>query len=271
MSDQSFKINERVFEKIATAATNSVPGAVKQDAKLAGLAGRSLPRFVATIDRRANAVHFDAELAIAFPSPARAVVEEIRESISARVESLTGFSVARINVVIASFVADASGQRVTREDLRWHQTGIDARSIILPTFHVEYPTIQRRASLTPITLTRNTRVAHVQTPLPVRVRSYGFLDAVTPVALQPVRTPPPVQVTSPVSPATRAMQKVTVARAQPLKSVEVRPFPEVKVEVAARETPRSVTAPQPRSPIRPKVPEPTALKPITIQPFGGNR
>ncbi|WP_018297787.1 Asp23/Gls24 family envelope stress response protein [Corynebacterium lubricantis] len=260
MSSQPFKISERVFEKIATVATNSVPGAVKQDAKLAGLAGRSLPRFVATIDRQAHAVHFDAELAIAFPSPARAVVQEIRESIAARVESFTSFKVARINVTIASFVSDATGPRVTREDLRWHQTGIDARSIILPTFHVEYPIVQRRAALAPITVNRNEAISHVECPPRIPVQTDGFLDTVERIQLRPVSTPPPMRVTTPPPVEPQGLNQITVAPMQPLRQVSAPEFPERKVSVVPFQAPRRISAPQPIS-----------LKPITIHPFGGTQ
>ena len=49
MAELTYQLSERTVEHIAEAAARKVPGSIALDAKLAGLAGRSLPRSTTSV------------------------------------------------------------------------------------------------------------------------------------------------------------------------------------------------------------------------------
>lgn len=262
MSALPYKINERVFERIAMVSTLSVPGTTKQDAKLAGLAGRSLPQFTATIDRQGGVVHFDAEVAIAFPSPAKAVVQEVRETISRRVEDMTGFRVSRININIASFVAEDSGFKITREIVANHRRQVPVSGVTVPQLRVSSPSVKPSPTLSSISIAPPKQVSSVETPRPHEVVTAGFLDDVPELEIRTVDMPAPLRLSTIRTPQPADLTPVSTPEAAPLTPISTKPLPEVDITVV------------PFVPPQVQVPEVPALKeltPITTSPIGGTR
>ncbi|WP_257161932.1 Asp23/Gls24 family envelope stress response protein [Corynebacterium cystitidis] len=184
-NNASTKIAERVFEKIAVVATESVPGAITRQSKLAGLAGSKLPKYVATLDRPSKTVSFEAELAVQFPAPARAIVDRVRTTVSQHVLSLTGFEVARINVTVSAFAVCPLGDRITGQDLAGHCATIAPSPVRFSTTAPRQPRVKPPVKLRPVT-----------TRTPQTIRFSGFLDAVPEIhprspsvpELRPLRT-----------------------------------------------------------------------------------
>ena len=77
MAELTYQLSERTVEHIAEAAARKVPGSIALDAKLAGLAGRSLPRSTAYLNRRAGTVTIDADIAASYPAPIAAVTDAV--------------------------------------------------------------------------------------------------------------------------------------------------------------------------------------------------
>ncbi|WP_158268462.1 Asp23/Gls24 family envelope stress response protein [Corynebacterium liangguodongii] len=215
MVDSEFHLSERAVERIAEAAIRSVPGSISLDAKLAGLAGRGLPRVSALMDRRAGTVSFEADVAAAYPSPIAAVTDCIRAAVISQVRTLTGLEVTRVDVKVADAKAFAS--RVDAADLeRYRERGMDliarpvsvtgassrVRSVttpqprpLRPVIAPEAPQVRTRfvvapqPPLTPIQVSRTPRVA-VEI---VRTRPVTHPLAPAPLPLRPIHITPVVE------------------------------------------------------------------------------
>ncbi|STC69612.1 Asp23/Gls24 family envelope stress response protein [Corynebacterium pilosum] len=168
--EHTTRIAERIFEKIAVVATETVPGAITRDAKLAGLAGSRLPKYVAIMDRPCKKVSFDAELALQFPAPARAIVERVRETVSEHVYRMTGFEVARINITVSTFAECSEGHRITRQQLAEHSPTVWTTPIRVSTKKLRSFQVKQHAPLRPIVVKspRPLRPPAVPQPVPLR-------------------------------------------------------------------------------------------------------
>lgn len=112
------RINDKAVARVAEAAALSVPGCAAVDAKLAGLAGRGLPRVEVSLDRAASTASMSVEMAVSYPSPVVAVTEAVRAAIVAQVATLTGFRVTRVDVTVAAARHNAAA--VTRVAVERH-------------------------------------------------------------------------------------------------------------------------------------------------------
>ena len=117
MDTSFYHVSERTIERVAEVAASTVPGSRNIDAKLAGLAGRSLPRIEAHIDRTTGLVAIDAEIATSYPAPVAAITDAVRATIIAHIRTLTGMDVSRVNVTVANVESIDDGSRVTWDDV----------------------------------------------------------------------------------------------------------------------------------------------------------
>ena len=197
MTELSYHLSEKAVEHIAEAAISDVPGSVALDAKLAGLAGRSLPRATAYMDKRAGTVAIDADIAAIYPSPVAAVTDAVRETVTRHIHTLTGLEVTRVNIKVVNTKAAAPGSAVSAEQVAWYDSNI-----------------------TPIApqVTSSTHVRTVSAPTTHTVRSTGFRPGEK--ALTPVDVPDqpelarvgftPVAVTSPRVPAPQPLRQIYI-------------------------------------------------------------
>ncbi|MCT1425250.1 Asp23/Gls24 family envelope stress response protein [Corynebacterium sanguinis] len=124
MAELTYQLSERTVEHIAEAAARKVPGSIALDAKLAGLAGRSLPRSTAYLNRRAGTVTIDADIAASYPAPIAAVTDVVREAIRRQVSTLTGLEVTRVNIKVANAKPAGGRERVDATRLDSHPIDI---------------------------------------------------------------------------------------------------------------------------------------------------
>ncbi|EEI16039.1 Asp23/Gls24 family envelope stress response protein [Corynebacterium lipophiloflavum] len=124
MAELSYQLSERTVERIAEVAARSVPGSISLDAKLAGLAGRSLPRATAYLNRRAGTATIDADIAASYPAPIAAVTDVVREAIRRQVSTLTGLEVTRVNIKVANAKPAGPGERLDAAQLDSHPVDI---------------------------------------------------------------------------------------------------------------------------------------------------
>ncbi|WIM68076.1 Asp23/Gls24 family envelope stress response protein [Corynebacterium breve] len=219
MSD-SYRISERTVERIASVATKSVPGTVNQDAKLAGLAGRSLPRFTASIDRPAGLVTIDAEIAVAFPAPAKAIAERVRQTITSRVQTFTGYTVSRVNVTIVAFAPSPTGARVTRDEVRHHRVEATLRPIQVPSKSIVHPEVLPQQPLRAVSVAPALPVRAPLTPpkpvdvwvpqTPTRLPLVSDFPVVASYAPQPVVVPEPTPVFVPSVPEPLPLRPIAI-------------------------------------------------------------
>lgn len=192
MAELTYHLSEKAVERIAEAAIRQVPGCVSLDAKLAGLAGRSLPRVSAFVDRRAGTVALDADVAAIYPSPVAAVTDAAREAVMRHVPALTGLEVTRVNIRVANAKAAAPGEAVSAEAVAAHDTGVHPTPVKVRSSSSHIAPVE----LPPARAIRSTGLRPPRTPLaPVALPDRPELKAVgyTPAAVTTPRTPAPQQ------------------------------------------------------------------------------
>lgn len=150
MGDTDFRLSAKVIERIAEAAILAVPGSCTLDAKLAGLAGRALPRVVAHLDADARTATIEADIAVTYPSPVAAVADAARAAVITHVRALTGFTVRRVTIKVANAKAVSSASRVSAEAVAAHGDDITPKEIVV------------RSSA------KRVRSVHAPTPRPLR-------------------------------------------------------------------------------------------------------
>lgn len=199
MCELSYHLSQKAVERIAEAAISDVPGSVALDAKLAGLAGRSLPRATAYMDKRAGTVALDADIAAIYPSPVAAVTDVVRETVSRHVHTLTGLDVTRVNIKVVNAKAAATPHSaVSAEQVAWYNTGITPKP--------------------PRVSSSSDHVRTVSAPATRAVRSTGFRPAEKPLAPIDVPTQPelaevsftPVAVAAPRVPAPQPLRQIYI-------------------------------------------------------------
>ena len=258
MDPASYRISEKTVERIGEVAVLSVPGVRAIDAKLAGLAGRSFPRVNAQIDRPAGSVILDVEIVSSYPAPVGAITDEVRETIGSHVETLTGLTVQKVNIVVVDAESAGLGQRVTRNDLLHHPTGIAPAAIRVNRSKVSSPHVQAPVRLADITVDDSTyttlrpvrtpdpvQIRHVSTPPPPRPAS---VDTPEPLRVIHVDTPEPAQPVSPELPEVAPLRAVGVEKpTRPRRISMPEPAPLTKIEVTrvAPRIPAERPAPQP--------------------------
>ncbi|GAB3072897.1 Asp23/Gls24 family envelope stress response protein [Corynebacterium aquatimens] len=224
----TYRINERTVEHVAEVAVTSVPGSIPVDAKLAGLAGRSLPRVTATIDRGDASVMLDVEMAATYPAPVRRVTDEVRRTVTSHVQTLTGLTVTRVNVAVEEVRAS---DRVTHFDLDQHPAGlVPARIDVSPT----------RVVSPEVNSSTYDNITHVLTPAPPEVRSIAvpeapvLIDVEVPARapLAPVSAPAPVAVRSVAAPKPRPLEPISARRVTAYSPVKPNPVALRPVETA---------------------------------------
>jgi len=238
MDPAAYRISEKTVQRIGEVAVLTVPGVRAIDAKLAGLAGRSFPRVNAQIDRHAGSVILDVEIVSSYPAPVGAITDEVRETIGSHVETLTGLAVQKVNIVVVDAESMALGQRVTRNDLLHHPTGIAPATIRVARSKVFSPQVKAPVRLADIVVDDSTynQLTPVHTPDPMQIR---HITAPLPPHPQPVHTPEPRRVTTVEAP--EPVRPVAPERPEPA------PLRAVGVEKQTR--PRHVSAPAP-APLR---------------------
>lgn len=224
----AFRINDRALARIAEAATLSVPGSVAVDAKLAGLAGRGLPRVEARVNRSAATVSFSVDMAVSYPSPVVAVTEAARAAVRARVATLTGFGVTQVDLTVVE--ARHQALPVTRDEVERHPADITPTPVTFSPRPVFSPTVRSSSSY----------LARPGVPAPRPLRRVEAPPAVT---VRPVAPPPPI--------APRRIER----RHPPRVPVIPAPLPV-----------RSVRTPEPVVVRVPRAPQPGSLSPITTKP-----
>ncbi|WP_165164593.1 Asp23/Gls24 family envelope stress response protein [Corynebacterium qintianiae] len=195
MDPTSLHLSERAVERIAEAAVRGVPGSICLDAKLAGLAGRSLPRAHAHLNKRAGTAAIETEIAVSYPSPVAAITDAIRAAVIAQVHTLTGMEVTRVNIKVADAKA---GGAVTLREVTEHPVAIDP-----------IPVRVRSSSQRP---------ERVSAPAPRPVRTGGLRPKqheLLPVGFTPAEvvdtfSAPPIDVAAPHTPAPTPLRPITI-------------------------------------------------------------
>lgn len=277
MDPASYRISEKAVERVAEVAVLTVPGVREIDAKLAGLAGRSFPRVDAQIDRPANTVLLDVEIVSSYPAPVGAITDEVRQTVGTHVETLTGLAVQKVNIVVADAEATALGDRVTRNDLLRHPTGIAPAAIRVTRSEVTSPVVQPPMKLAAIdvddSLYRNLQpvhtpapmqINHVSAPQPPRPRP---VEAPAPQHVMHVEAPEPVHPVSPEQPEPAPLRAVGIARPtrpRPVSAPAPAPLKQITVNQFAPRIPVERPTPQPLRLI--EVSRPSQLAPVSLPP-----
>lgn len=275
MDPASYRISEKAVERVAEVAVLSVPGVREIDAKLAGLAGRSFPRVEAQIDRPASSVILDVEIVSSYPAPVGAITDEVRQTVGSHVETLTGLAVQKVNIVVVDAEATALGERVTRNDLLRHPTGVAPAEIRVSRSAVTSPVVKAPIALAaieaddtfyrnlaPVDMPAPPQIEHVTTPPPPRPQP---VEAPAPNPVAHVETPEPVRPFSPARPDPAPLRAVSIARPTQPRHVSA-PAPaslkRITVNQYAPRIPVERPAPQPLRLIevsRPSRPAPVSL------------
>ncbi|WP_342318999.1 Asp23/Gls24 family envelope stress response protein [Corynebacterium mayonis] len=253
----SFHLNERAVSRIAEAAAMDVPGCLRIDAKLAGLASRGLPRVESRINRVASSVVVEVEIATAFPAPIANITEVVREAITKHIQAQTGLEVTRVDITVADTIASGSlspAGRVTREEVASH-----------PTFFVTTPiTVTASRVSAPVTAPRKELVPVEVSPLLKEVRSPTMAPR---VFLRPIETPPPVALKQVEAPKATAARSVKAPKPLKLRDITVSQTRATSRSVAAAPVEvRHVRRPSPSPVYIPRAPQPQPLRPVTINP-----
>ena len=263
MDPSSYRISEKTVAHVAGAAIRSVPGTRDVDAKLAGLAGRSFPRVDVHIDRPAGLVALDIEVVTAYPAPVGAITDEVRRTVVAHVETLTGLTVSRLNIAVADAEVTA-GATVTRSDLADHPVGFVPTPVQVTATHVVSPVTQPAQELSPVTVDSSTyeSVRHVDVPDAAPLTPVETPRPVRPIS---VAAPPPVVPRGVEVPGVERLRPVSVEKQKALRLITARRPKFVPVERPMPQALRRITVPP--SPITsPHVPEPRPLDKIFIDP-----
>lgn len=107
-------VKDRALSRIAVAAALAVPGVVKHSGGMLALPGRDLPR--AEVTTGPDSVAVTLYLAVSWPSPVALLSREVHHAVAERVETLTGFPLDRLHVVVAAAVAGGAGGGGTEVD-----------------------------------------------------------------------------------------------------------------------------------------------------------
>ncbi|MCJ0903941.1 DUF6286 domain-containing protein [Rhodococcus sp. ARC_M6] len=110
----SLVIKDRAMSKIATAAAVNVPGVVRQTGGLTRLTGRDLPR--ADIAMGADAIAVNLFIAVTWPCSVVDLTGRVRDEVGRSVESLTGYPLTDMNVMIAATCPPEESTPVSTED-----------------------------------------------------------------------------------------------------------------------------------------------------------
>ncbi len=271
----STRMGLRAVEHIIHAALRAVPGATEVDAKLAGLGGRAFPRLMVQLDPDAQVAAVDAAIAVVWPSPVTDVAAAARAAIIEALETFTGYSTTRVNVVVGHATP---GPRVTARQVatRPHpqavvpaapspaavrqphtQAGVTVRAVAIPAA----PSVR-------VPETPDARSARVPAaPAPTPVRSVAVPDAPAADRTRSVTAPPALETWAPPTPPELPLRPVHT----PV------PMRARKVSAPQPPQPRHVSAPAPVKAWHPQVkplpvvrvgvPDPQPLRQITIFPF----
>lgn len=286
MDTSFYHISEKAVERVAETAALTVPGVRALDAKLAGLAGRSLPRVEVRLDRATATAAVEADIATTYPSPVAAITDAVRATIIAHIRTLCGLDVSRVKVNVANVEADPAGGRVTWDDVASHTAGVVPVPVLVTPSEVTSPVVAQRKDLLPIDVESSAdhlrhvvvpappEVEHIRTPEPPAVESVetpepiepqvsGFVGHVPPLVHPEVPTPRPVRV--PLPPHERSLAPIMVREpeVQPVRT----PAP-AALRPVRMEPPRRLIAPVVEHPTRverPVVPRRQPLKQVVVQ------
>lgn len=275
MDPASYRISDKAVERVAEVAVLSVPGVREIDAKLAGLAGRSFPRVEAQIDRPGGSVILDVEVVSSYPAPIGAITDEIRQTAGSHVETLTGLAVTKVNVNVVDAESTALGERVTRNDLLRHPSGIAPVAIRVTPSKVTSPHVSAPIELADIEVddSQYKRIASVEVPEPQPVRHVSApaplrplpVEAPEPVSVADVAAPEPVRPYSPQRPDPAPLLAIGVnhpPQPRPVSAPAPAPLTQITVNQFAPRIPAERPAPEPLRLIeiaRPIRPEPVSL------------
>lgn len=247
-------ITDRAVQRLAAAATASVPGTATVGGGLDRIAGMSYPRFDTQIDRLSKVVSVEAVIAVSWPSPANQIAEAVRKAITNWLSTMTGLAVRSVNVVIGNVVD--GDRRVAPQAV--------AAARVSP-------------RVSPVEISRS---ADVRSPGRRRVPAKLASTREIPVRVRPERRLAKVH----VAPEQR-LKDVKTANERPLREVRVAPAPEPaevhtmperplrEVDVPREAPLTAVHTPEPlelHSPQEPK--EPTTFpvhtpRPIPLRPI----
>ena len=96
-------ISAKAIERIATHAAQSVPGVVASGSGLDRIVGRGLPRANSTV--AGDTVRLSLDIGLTWPVAAGEVARAVRAEVTRQVGSMTGLSVAAVDVSVAKFAA----------------------------------------------------------------------------------------------------------------------------------------------------------------------
>lgn len=286
MDTSFYHVSERTIERVAEVAAAAVPGSRSIDAKLAGLAGRSLPRIEARIDRTTGLATIDAEIATSYPAPVAAITDAVRATIIAHIRTLAGLDVSRVNVTVANVEALDDGTRVSWDDVATHEAFVIPEPIEVSPTEVTHPVTKEREDLAPIeTRSLVDDMRTVTTPAPPRVTTpeqpkpvtVSGVKAPEPLKTFAPETPTPVVARMPALPPLQSLAAINVAPSAPPRPVEV-PWQRPLRDITVNRTPlkpvtvqqhiraASPNGPAPKPVVIPQAPKPQPLKQITIEP-----
>ncbi|WP_448851607.1 Asp23/Gls24 family envelope stress response protein [Corynebacterium sp. 335C] len=235
-------IDEKVVSRIVVAALESVPGSAGRRSGLGALTGRNYPRVDLSFDTLGDGVAVNAEIAVQWPAPVRAVAATSRDTVATWLRRALGARPVHVNVRVARVVTPEEGEpsvRVTRGDLLAFDPNPGCREIV----RVERVPV-------PVRVERATELVHPETPAPadlVHPEPSGAPDVLHPQA-SPAPEPAPVRVVaSPLAPAGGVVHVDAPAPRDPVP-VEVRP-----ASWAGEGDVVHVAAPEPREPVEVRV------------------
>lgn len=99
----SLTIADQVIEKIAVVASGRVDGVAEVGSKMEQLVGRGFPRAQARV--AGDRVRISVEIAVIWPAVLATVAKEVRDRVSAQVESSVGCHVDAVDVTAGKVVA----------------------------------------------------------------------------------------------------------------------------------------------------------------------
>ncbi|AIG63642.1 hypothetical protein CATYP_01945 [Corynebacterium atypicum] len=295
-------ITERALQRVAAAATASVPGTAKSGGGFDRITGLSYPRFDFQIDRLSRVISVEAAIAVTWPAPVTRVAAAVRSTLATWIEDVTDYSVRSVNVVVGNVVDGP--RRVSAEQVAAAPLHPLLRPVHAPDrLNVEAPRrvaqsaalstqrsvaihVAAETDLRPVKTSRSprTREIHVAPDQPLRTvevapeRPLRSVSTAPEAPLDHVRVAPElplskvrvaperplVAITAPTSPS---VIPVRTAPERPLTNVHVprkRQLRKIRVNSTA---PTSVTAPIPLEPYHPKLPPAGPLRTIEVRPL----
>lgn len=97
----TLEVSQSVVRKVAEHAADQVPGTIRATRRMAGV-GLGLRGATVRVGGSGNEVELSIDLALAYPSPVREIVADLREQVAAQVMRTTGYQVRSVDVTVSA-------------------------------------------------------------------------------------------------------------------------------------------------------------------------